>query len=798
MKPQLQFILQQSIQAFQAKNFDRAKSLLLKVLQSDSKNITGLHLLGLIEASQGNYKEASQLLSKAALIDPRNASIRYNLARTLVDCGEDQESLPHHIKAIELDVNNVGAWLNYGLTLLKLNKFKEAFELYDKATNVHPNCFDFYLGKGAALKNLGRYDEAIVVYQMLLRHEPNYVEALSNLGNAYHEVKKYDEALACFDKALNISPGYVEALSNRGSCLNSLRRYSDAVLCYDRAISINPNMPELWANKAITLTALKRYDEAIAHNDKAIDIRPSYAQAWLNKGNVFNELKRFDEATFYYQQAINISSGYAEAWANKGNMLNELKLFHDAIAHYEKAIQLKPSIEWIGGDLIHVKMKVSNWSNLTEVLPDLISRIKSEEKVASPFHLLSLVDDEALHHLAAKIFVQEKFPEDLSLGQLPNKKGSNRIKIGYFSADFKSHPVAYLTAELFEQHDRSQFELYAFSLSKASESDDMRTRLMKTFDHFIDVDHLSDLEVATLARELGIDIAVDLSGLTLNSRTGIFSYLAAPIQVNYLGYPGTLGTEYFDYIIADEVVIPKDSRDFYSEKVVYLPDTYMVDDSKRVPSDKTFSREYFKLPTHGFVFCCFNNSYKFNANVIQAWARILSAVPDSVLWVSENNEEFQKNLISELENLGIQSSRIIFAPRVESMGDHLARYRLADLFLDTYPYNAHTTALDALKAGVPVLTLTGNSFASRVASSLLKAINLPELAAVNQTNYEKLAIELATDQKKLKDVKSRLEKNYGLAPLFNTRLFTKNIELAYQEIYRRYQLGLKPEHISVN
>jgi predicted O-linked N-acetylglucosamine transferase (SPINDLY family) len=308
---------------------------------------------------------------------------------------------------------------------------------------------------------------------------------------------------------------------------------------------------------------------------------------------------------------------------------------------------------------------------------------------------------------------------------------------------------------------------------------------------------MSDKEIAKFAREHEVDIAIDLAGPTHNSRTGIFSYRAAPIQVNWLGYPGTIGADFIDYIVADRTIIPESHHEFYVEKVVYLPHTYMVDDSKRVASSRIFTREECGLPRNAFVFCCFNNDYKFNSKVLDKWSRILLKVENSVLWVSENNQSFKTNITAEFEKRGLDRSRLIFAKRLELMEDHLARYSLADLFLDTHPYNAHTTTVDALKAGVPVLTLMGQSFASRVASSLLNAIGLPELITNTQEEYEVLAIELAMNPNKLAGIKGKLENNRLTTPLFNTPLFAKNIEAAYIKMYERYQDDLKPEHISI-
>ena len=442
-------------------------------------------------------------------------------------------------------------------------------------------------------------------------------------------------------------------------------------------------------------------------------------------------------------------------------------------------------------------MKICCWSGLADDSKNIVKKVLAKEKVASPFVLLAINDDALLHKQAAQIYGQEKYPSNPALGPIFKVAKKEKIRIAYFSPDFRNHPVSFLTSELFEIHDREKFEVFAFSLQKVPIGDGMNVRLRKGFDRFIDVENMSDQEISQLARELEVDIAIDLAGPTQYARTGIFSYRASPIQVNWLGYPGTISADFIDYIVADKVIIPESHQEFYAEKVVYLPDTYMVDDSKRVASSRIFTREECGLPKNAFVFCCFNNDHKFNPQVIDGWSKILLAIENSVLWISENNEHFKTNITTEFEMRGVNSSRVIFAKRVELMSDHLARYAIGDLFLDTHPYNAHTTAIDSLKAGVPVLTLVGQSFASRVAASLLNAIGLSELITTNQENYEAMAIELAKNPKKIADIKQKIIENRPTSPLFDTPLFTKNLEAAYIKMYERYHADLEPDHIVI-
>jgi predicted O-linked N-acetylglucosamine transferase (SPINDLY family) len=350
-------------------------------------------------------------------------------------------------------------------------------------------------------------------------------------------------------------------------------------------------------------------------------------------------------------------------------------------------------------------------------------------------------------------------------------------------------------AGLFELHNRDQFELIAFSFGPTT-NDGMRQRLQEAFDQFIEVGNMLDVEVAKFSRELGIDIAIDLKGFTGDSRPNIFANRAAPIQVNYLGYPGTMGASYIDYIIADSILIPPELQQYYTEKVVYLPDSYQANDRKREISNRKFTRAEVGLPDNSFVYCCFNNNYKILPEVFEIWMRLLNTVERSVLWLLEDNPTAAKNLKSEAAQRGIDPGRLIFAPRLPTP-DHLARHALADLFIDTFPCNAHTTASDALWAGLPLLTVQGESFASRVASSLLSAIGLTELITYTLEEYETLAIELANNQQKLKGIRHKLAQNRDTTPLFDTPQFTKHLENAYLQMYERYQADLPPEHIFV-
>ena len=648
---------------------------------------------------------------------------------------------------------------------------------------------------GVIASQAGCYQVAIDLIDQAIEVNPHEAAFHYNRGLALQELKTFDAAIACYDKAIALKPNYAEAYSNRGAALKELKQFETAIANYDKAIALKPNYADAYSNRGTAFQELKQLYAAIACYDKAIALKPNYAEAYSNRGNALKELKQFETALASYDMAISLKPDFAEAYSNRGNALQELKQFDAALASYDKAFSLKPDHDYLLGMRQHARMFISDWQDFESSVLKLSLKIQGNVKATSCLTALALLMSLPEHRKAAEIWSTDRYPYNPSLGSIPKRSKQAKIKIGYYSADFHNHATAYLIAQLFELHDKDKFEIIAFSFGP-DEKDGMRSRIAQTFDQFIDVTTLSDKAIAQLSREIGIDIAVDLKGLTQDCRLGIFSFKAAPIQVSYLGYPGTLGTEYMDYLIADRVLIPPESQQYYSEKIVYLPGSYQVNDRKRVISQTKFNRQEMGLPEEGFVFCCFNNNYKITPPVFDVWVRILNAVEKSVLWLFEDNSTAATNLRKEAQRRGLDPARLVFAKRMD-LPEHLARHSLADLFLDTLPCNAHTTASDALWAGLPVLTRIGESFASRVAGSLLHAIGLPELVTESEEDYEALAVELGTNPVKLKAIKAKLEKNRLTTPLFDTPLFAKHIEAAYTKMYERYQADLPPDHIYV-
>ncbi len=577
---------------------------------------------------------------------------------------------------------------------------------------------------------------------------------------------------------------------NRGNVLRELRRHDESLAAYDQAIAIKPTMAEALSNRANVLRDLRRLDEALAACDQAIAAMPDLAEAHCNRGNVLGDLRRHDDALASYDRAVAIKPDYAEVYSNRGNVLRELKRYDEALTSYERAVAIKPDLPYLPGSLLHTRMLICDWGKFDDSVDQIIRSVEAGKKVATPFEVMVIPSSSAQQLQCARVCTEDKFPAAFMAAPGGGWRAHDRIRLAYFSSDFKDHPVSHLTAGLIEHHDRARFEVLAFSLGRRS-GDDMQRRLRQAFDRFVDCGERTDREIALLARSMEIDVAVDLNGHTFGARTGVFALRAAPVQVNFLGYPGTMGANYLDYIIADETVIPPNEIGNFAERVVYLPHTFQVNDCTKIIADRQFSRGERGLPEEGFVFCCFNNNYKITPDVFATWMRLLRAVSGSVLWLFGGAPAAVRNLRKEAGKHGISPDRLVFAGRLE-LAEYLAQYRLADLFLDTWHYNAGTTASDALWAGLPVLTCLGRTFAGRMAASLLKAVGLPELIARSHEEYESTAIALAKDRGRLTEIRETLARHRTTYPLFDTALFTKQIEAAYLTMVARAQANLPP------
>ena len=620
-------------------------------------------------------------------------------------------------------------------------------------------------------------------------------KVLFQRGIEHLQKEEWAEAEVWLRNSLKLVPDRPSTLNNLSAALLRLKKFDEAQAFLDSALSFDPNMASAWANRATLLAQLRRYEEALQSCDRAIQLKPDYAEAYLCRGTILKALVQHQPALESFERAIQLRPDFAEAYTNRGNLLGDLGRPEEALASYEHALGLGPHLEYLYGRCIYTRMILCDWEERERLVSKLFAGIRRNEKLIPCFPVLALTDSLNLQRQAAEIWASDKHPASHALPGIPGRARREKLKIGYYSGDFRNHAVAFLSAELFELHDRNRFELFAFSLGP-DRNDEMRKRLSAAFDQFIDVGRKSDRDVALLSRDLEIDIAIDLGGFTQNSRPDVFSHRAAPMQVSYLGYVGTMAADWMDYLIADRTVIPEVSRHHYSEKIACLPNSFQVNDRKRAIASKTFSRAELGLPAKGFVFCCFSNSYKITPATFDCWMRMLKRVEGSVLWLLEDNRTAAENLRREAAKRSVDPNRLVFARRMP-VDEHLARHRAADLFVDSSPCGSGITASDALWTGLPLLTCPGEAFASRMAASLLTAIGLPELITKTQDEYEFLAVELATRPERLNEIKRKLDQNRLTAPLFDTPLFTRHLEKAYRQMYERYQAGLPPDHIYV-
>jgi predicted O-linked N-acetylglucosamine transferase (SPINDLY family) len=622
-----------------------------------------------------------------------------------------------------------------------------------------------------AQKN-GNPAEAARLYRQILSASP-VPEVMVNYGNVLAQLGDRPEALAQYDRALKLKKNFFEALFNRGNLFLETGRAPDALADFDSVVAIRSDVPAVWNNRGTALRRLRRSQDALASYDRALALAPAHLNALTNRAIALFDLRRLEDALTAANAALAVQGDFAEALYVKGNILRDLGRLEDAQACFEQVLKTTPSHAFALNGLAQMTATLCDWTQAAALTPRLTSDVLANRSLIQPFVLMGYSEDAALLRRCAENYVHRTAP-----GQPPLCDGRpykhERIRLAYLSADFHQHPTSQLMIELFERHDRSRFEVTAIAFGPDDNSA-MRHRLVAAFDRFEDVRDLSDLEVAKLLRSREIDIAVDLNGHTHEARPGIFSHRPAPVQVNYLVYPGTTGAAFMDYVLADRIVLPIDQQPFFSEKILHLPDCYQANDATRlVPPAPT--REEAGLPDSGFVFCCFNNSWKIAAPLFDIWMRLLQQIPDSVLWLLESPAA--DNLRAEAKARGVDAGRLVFAPRLPP-GQHLARHQLADLFLDTLPYNAHTTCSDALWAGLPVVTCYGKAFHGRVAASLLKAIDLPELVTTRPQDYEALALELAKNPALLKATREKLARNRTTTPLYDSERFRKGIEAAY-------------------
>ena len=779
--------------AMQTGRFERGITLVEKALYVDPDAPGAHHALANAFLVLGRSEEALASYDRVIALEPDLAGAHYNRGNALQALRRPAEAVASYDRAIASDPRNAQAHNNRANALRDLGRLEDALASYGRAEAIKPGEATIPFNRGNLLQELGRVEAAVTAYDRAIALKPDFAEAHGNRGNALKSLKRFEEAVASYDRAIALKPGEAASHYNRGVTLARLKAEGEAVASYDRAIALKPDYADAHNDRGAALRALKREAEALASYDRAIALNSGFAEALYNRGNLLQDLLRPEAAIASYDEAVRLRPDYAEAWHNRANALNDLKRYEDAVASYDHALALKPDLAQAEGAWLLTKLHLCDWTNFATDCAHLLSGVRSGKMVSPPFSLLAIPASSEDQLRCARLFSAEKHAFTPGFReQAPQRH--ERIRLAYLSSDFRAHAVAFLAAELFERHDRARFETIGISHG-IDDGSETRRRLATAFDAFHDVRGKSNAEIAQLLRALEIDIAIDLNGYTQGTRLDVLAERPAPIQVSYLGYPGTTGADFIDYLIADPIVIPPESRAFYSEKLVFMPHSYQVNDTKRTIG-MTPTRRSESLPEEGFVFCCFNNNFKILPALYERWMRVLKQVDGSVLWLLGNHDTASANLRKEAEARGVSADRLVFAERL-ALPEHLARHRLADLFLDTLPYNAHTTASDALWAGLPLLTCRGETFAGRVAASLLQAIGLPELIAADLDEYERRAVALATDRAALAALKRKLAENRLTTALFDSERFTRSLEAAYQAMVERHAAGLSPDHISV-
>ncbi|MEA2824187.1 MAG: protein O-GlcNAc transferase [Alphaproteobacteria bacterium] len=721
---------------------------------------------------------------------------RLKQAQELHQQGRHDEAETRYRDVLAVTPDNADALHFLGVLEAQRGRYEIAADLIGRAASIAPENPFIHYNYGNVLSALNRLEESVVSFDRALALNPDDSTTLNNKGVILYQLKRTNAALISYERAIALNPQHASAHVNRGNLLLGLGEYAEALSSYNRALAIQPQQANALFGRGKALASLLRYEDARSSYDRAIALDPAHAESHANRGDVLFQIGRYNEALPAYERAAAIAPNLVAAHHGRGNTLFKLGRGQEAYAAYDRAFSLDPEMEYLEGARLLTKMYVCDWSDLEKDIEHLRARVLEGKPAANPFAFLMIGENPSDQLVCARAYAAAKYPPSPVPMWWGKRSPHAKIRLGYVSGEFREQATGYLTADLFECHDRSAFELHAISTG-IDDGSALRRRIKAAFDVFSDVSRRSDSEIADEIARAQIDILVNLNGFFGEERTALVAFKPSPIQVNYLGFPGTMGAPYMDYILADRWIIPEDQEENYSEKVVYLPDTYQANDRKKAFGDTLPSRAEYGLPEKGFVFCSFNNAYKITPEIFSIWMQLLARTDGSVLWLLEVDSSIKRNLMNEAQKRGVSPDRILFAPFIK-LKDHLARGRLADLFLDTLPVNAHTTASDALWMGVPVLTCLGSTFAGRVAASLLAAVGLPEMITRSLADYEALALKLATDPALMASVRAKLARNRDTYPLFDTPRLARHIEAAYRTMWVRHQSGLAPVSFAVD
>ncbi len=750
---------------------------------------------GAMLTTLGRHADALTMLLPVQQMKPNDPDLWANIAAASWGLKRSQDALTSYRNALALQPTHLRALNNLAALLVDLDQAQEGLDQADAALRVHPNAADLHVTRAKALLKLNRADEAQTAADAALALDADHPSARLMQADLLLERGETAEALPLYDAIARLPAApanlLIGAFVGRGACLHGLKRFEEALQAFNRAMALGPLSAEAHHLHSNTLFDLGRTADALAALDASLGLAPHRAAAHARRGALLVMLKRFEEALASFDRALALSPDQTNVMSNRGVALFQLDRFEESAAQYQQLREVAPDKPFLAGRLWHVRLRTCDWTENTELQHEIHRGLQDNREVILPFHALQLSDPDAQQR-ATKIWSSAQY--NVEADALPAQPASGRpLRVGYFSADFRNHAVMALMAGVFEGHDRSLIEPLAFAFGSPVR-DAMRARAEAAFGRVTDIGALPESDALRLARDAQLDIAVDLTGHTQDGRPGLFARRVAPVQINYLGFTGSMAMPAYDYLIADETCIPAEARQHYSEKIVWLPDSYQPNDRRRPSPEPRLTRQQCGLPEDAFVFCCFNNSYKIAPDVFALWVEILRRAPSSVLWLFIDNAPAEANLRAAFAASGLAPERLVIARRTPMLEDHLSRYLHADLFLDTSPYNAHTTASDALWCGVPVLTRIGDTFAARVAASLLKAAGLSELITRTPEAYTDLAVALAADRARHAELKQRLIAGRDTCPLFDTARFTRNLEAAFLALHARAEQGLPPEH----
>jgi protein O-GlcNAc transferase len=769
----------------------------VKFLQKALQQKQSAEVLVMLGRAQRATKDATAALESfkhALALEPDFVDALHEAARTYADVGQLDAAVDVFQRLLSLRPEDVALYFELAKMLRDRGHIAEAAEVLLIAQERFSDNADLYLQLGSDLAAIGNWEGAQMCFSARCTLVPRDAVSQYNWGVALQELERPLEAVDAFERAIGIKSDYAVAYYGLGLAYRKLGADDAALMAVDMAIAANNTDPRFALERARVLLSLNKSADALATLDALLARHPTMVEALNVKGVALKNLHRSDEALVTYDKALALQPDMEDALKNRGNLRLAKRNFSAALVDFDRAQQLRPGSNELAGLRLYAGMHLYRWTDFDATVRALAHAVAEGSSGIQPLAMACIVDDPEVQQQASRIWAKEIPRPQGNWQRSPGARRPGKIRLVYVSGDFKSHPVSFLMAEIFELHDRDKFELIALNYGAAS-NDPMQDRLRESFDQFHDVETMADQRIVELARSLDVDVAVDLSGFTAGARTGLFAWRLAPVQVMYIGYLGTSGADFFDYVIADPVIVTPDTRKFYDEKVIYLP-WYQANDRRRPRPSKHASREELGLPTTGFVFCCFNNPSKLTPTTFDVWVEILKMVPGSALWLLGEEEEAKENLRSNAKARGLDPARLVFAHR-GSRATYLANLASADLFLDTLPYNAGTTASDALWMGLPVLTLRGRSFAGRVAASVLESAGFADLIVSSHAEYRESAVRLALDPEERKALRNRLEAAWSTCRLFDSPSFTAHLEDGLSRALQLHEGGQAPEDLVV-